>query len=41
MQHIWARREMCTTVWFKNLKGRNHLGDFGVGERILLKFMLN
>jgi hypothetical protein len=35
------RWQMNTKVWSENVKGRDHLGDLGVNERIILKLMLN
>jgi hypothetical protein len=34
------KREMPTKFWFKNLNGRDHLGDLDVDQRILLKWIL-
>jgi hypothetical protein len=36
-----AKTEMCTTgFWWGDLKERDHLGDLGVDERIILKWIL-
>jgi hypothetical protein len=31
---------MRTIFWFKNLKGRDHLEDLGMDERIILEWNL-
>jgi hypothetical protein len=31
---------MRTTFWLESLKGRNHSKDLGMGERIILKFII-
>jgi hypothetical protein len=31
---------MHTIFWFENLKGRDHSEDLGVGEKILLQWIL-
>jgi hypothetical protein len=40
MYHIWGRVEACTGFWWRNLRERHHLGDPGVDERIILKWIL-
>ena len=37
MWHVWETREMCTGLWWGNLKERNHLEDLGVDGRIILR----
>jgi hypothetical protein len=31
---------MHTVFWLENLKGRDHLGDLGINERIILEWIL-
>jgi hypothetical protein len=35
-----GRDDKCMQNLFENLKGRDHLGDLGLHERIILKWML-
>ena len=35
------RRKMHTGVWWRHLKGRYHSEDHGVGDRTILKWILN
>jgi hypothetical protein len=39
MQHELRRGEVHTGFWRRNLRGRDHLKDPGVDERILLKLI--
>jgi hypothetical protein len=36
-----GRREMHSRFWWGNLKGRDYLEVLGVGDRIILKWILN
>jgi hypothetical protein len=36
MQRRWDRREACIGFWRGNLRERDHWGDLGVDERIIL-----
>jgi hypothetical protein len=36
MQHIWGSGEVHTGFWWGNLRLRDHLGDPGLDERIIL-----
>ena len=38
MQRIMAREEACTGFWWGNLGEKDHLGDPGVDERIILRW---
>jgi hypothetical protein len=40
MRHAWERLEMHAEFWSENLKGRYHLGDLLIDERIILKWIL-
>jgi hypothetical protein len=33
---VWGREKTCTELWWENLRERDHLGDPGVDERIIL-----
>jgi len=33
---VWGRGEAYTVFWWANLNERNHLGDPGIDERIIL-----
>jgi hypothetical protein len=35
MCHVWVRTEMCTEVWWGNLKDREHFEDLGVDGKII------
>jgi hypothetical protein len=32
--------EMTNVFWLENIKGRDHLGDLGVSDRIILKYIV-
>jgi hypothetical protein len=40
MLHAWERWELHTKFHSGNLKGRDHFGDLGADERIILKWIL-
>jgi hypothetical protein len=33
--------EACTGVWWENLRERDHWGDPGIDERIILRWIFN
>jgi len=35
-----GRREVHTGFWWRNLRGKDHLGDRGVDGRIILRWIL-
>jgi hypothetical protein len=35
---MWGRREVYAGFWWGNLRGRYHLEDPGIGERMILKW---
>ena len=37
---VWGRGETCTGFWWGNLRERDHLGDPGVGGRIILRWIV-
>ena len=37
MCFIWGRREICTGVWWGNLRGKEHLKDLGIHVKMDLK----
>jgi hypothetical protein len=41
MQYALKKPEMHTKVWLENLKGIFALGDVGINERVILKFILS
>jgi hypothetical protein len=36
MWRVWGREEMCTGLWWGNLRDRDHWGDPDVDGRIIL-----
>jgi len=36
---VWERGEAYTRFWGRNLRERHHLGDPGIGERIILRWI--
>jgi len=40
MQHAWKRRDVHTIFLSENLKGRDHMEDLGVCEKITLEWIL-
>jgi len=38
--HVARMGKMIWIFWFENLKGRDHLGDLGVGGKIILVWIL-
>jgi len=36
---VWGRGEVYTSVWWGNLRERDHLGDPGVDGRIILRWI--
>jgi hypothetical protein len=36
---VWGRGEAYTGYWWRNLRKRDHLGDPGVEERIILRWI--
>jgi hypothetical protein len=40
MSKRWVRGEVCTGLWWGNLRKRDHLLDLGVDGRIILKSIL-
>jgi hypothetical protein len=38
MWHVWGKVEANTVLWWGNLREQDHLGDPGVGGRIILKW---
>jgi hypothetical protein len=34
-----GRREVHTEIWWRNLRERGHMGDQGVYERIILRWI--
>ena len=36
---MWGRGEVYTSVWWGNLRERDHLGDPGVDGRIILRWI--
>jgi len=36
---VWGRGEVCTEFWWGNLRERDHLGDPGVDEIIILRWI--
>jgi hypothetical protein len=39
--HLWEREDVHIEFWWRDLKGRDHLEDPGVDERIKLKWILS
>jgi hypothetical protein len=39
MSRGWGRRETCIGFWWGNLRERDHWGDPGVDERIILRWI--
>jgi hypothetical protein len=39
MLHVWRRGEAYTRFWWGNLKERDHLGDPGVDENLILRWI--
>jgi hypothetical protein len=39
MYHIWERGEAYTGFWLGNLRERDHLGDPGIDEWIILSWI--
>jgi hypothetical protein len=39
MWHVWGKREVHTGFWWGDLREDDHLGDPGVGGRIILKWI--
>jgi hypothetical protein len=39
MYHVWGKREMHTGFWWGDMRECDHLGDPGVGGRIILKWI--
>jgi hypothetical protein len=39
MQRVWGSGEAYTGVWRGNLRERDHLGDPGADERIILRWI--
>ena len=39
MWHVWRKGELCTRVWFGNLRERDHSGDQDVDGRIILRWI--
>ena len=39
MYYIWGSVEVCMEFWWGNLRERDHLGDPGVGGRIILRWI--
>jgi hypothetical protein len=40
MWHVWRRGNLCTGFWFENLREREHWGDPGANERIILRWII-
>ena len=40
MWHVWRKGEVCTRVWWGNLRERDHWGDQDLDERIILRRIL-
>ena len=40
MWHVWRKGEVCTRLWWANLRGRYNLGDQDVDGRIILRWIL-
>jgi hypothetical protein len=38
---VWGKREVYTGFWWGDLREGDHLGDPGVDERIILKWIFN
>jgi hypothetical protein len=39
LKHVWGTREVHTGFWWGDLREGDHLGDPGVGGRIILKWI--
>jgi len=39
MYHVWGRGEVCTGVWWGNLRERHHWGDPGIDGMIILRWV--
>jgi hypothetical protein len=39
MRHVWGRREVHTGFWWGDPREGDHLGDPGVGGRIILRWI--
>jgi hypothetical protein len=39
MQHVWGKKRMHTGFWWGDPREGDHLGDPGVGGRIILKWI--
>jgi hypothetical protein len=37
MSRVWGRGEVCTGIWWENLRERDHWEDPGVDGRIILR----
>jgi len=39
MWRIWGRGKACTGFWWGNLRERDHWGDPGADERIIIRWI--
>ena len=39
MWRIWGRGEPCAAFWWGNLRERDHWGDPGADERVILRWV--
>jgi len=39
MWHAWEIRDVCTRLWWGDLKERHHFEDLGIDGRLIIKLM--
>jgi len=40
MWRVWGKGEACTEFWWGKLRGKDHWGDPGADEKIILRWIL-